>query len=135
MNIQYFRGTILIAFIIFNASLAHSQRTTEMYIPIGQSPGLSGKNTLVGFIRKVDAKSLLIVIGDAKGDQQVKVTKGTKIWLDRSQLKLTNQEGTLADCKENILAEVKPTGGEKKDQMIAEWIKVQISEIGPASEK
>ncbi len=37
-------------------SIAFAQKTTERYIPIGQSPGLSGEYTKIGNIEAVSAR-------------------------------------------------------------------------------
>ena len=39
-----------------SAPSAHGQRATEMYVPVGQSPGVSGKYTVVGKIETINAQ-------------------------------------------------------------------------------
>lgn len=107
---------------------AYSQRTTEIYIPIGRSPGLSGKATLIGKVEGIDPRDRLITIAGPSRTVTVKITDRTKIWLDRSQLRLTNVEGSFADLREGRLVEVKYAGEEPEEKGPVQWIKVQISQ-------
>lgn len=104
-----------------------AQEMTERYIPIGASPGLSGKSTVIGTLQSVNAREQTCAVAGATGATRVKVTERTKIWLDRSKLRQTNLEGTFADLRPGATVEVKPednprgvAGGP------AEWIKVQV---------
>jgi hypothetical protein len=105
-------------------SYALAEKTTELYIPIGKSPGLSGKYTLLGKIDKVDYRNRKITMSNSSGTYSVRVTNRTMIFLDRSKVKLTNLYGAFADCKKDLVAEVR---FEKDFQANpAEWIKLQI---------
>ena len=73
------------------ATAAHGQRLTEMFIPIGESPGLSGKHTIIGTISAVDAKTRIITCVYGSETITAKVTDRTRIWLDRSKAKLSSQ--------------------------------------------
>jgi hypothetical protein len=106
---------------------AYGQKATEIFIPIGQSPGLSGKYSIIGKIDSVDYQTHSMRVVDSSGSYIVKVMEETQIWLDKSELKLTNVEGTLEDCQEGRLIEVRYKNAEKKEEMYAEWIKVQIT--------
>jgi hypothetical protein len=106
---------------------AYGQKATEIFIPIGQSPGLSGKYSIIGKIDSVDYQTHSMRVIDSSGSYIVKVMEETQIWLDKSELKLTNVEGTLEDCQEGRLIEVRYKNAEKKEEMYAEWIKVQIT--------
>ncbi|MFQ5657100.1 MAG: hypothetical protein ACE5G5_06130 [Candidatus Methylomirabilales bacterium] len=99
---------------------AHGQKATEMFIPLGQSPGLSGKYSVIGKIEKIDARSRTI----AGQSWSAQVTDRTQIWLDRSELRLTNQTGTFTDLRKGQRVEVKY---ESEGKGPAEWIKVQIT--------
>jgi hypothetical protein len=106
---------------------AYGQKTTEMFIPIGQSPGLSGKVTIIGTIETVNARNRTIVVAGSSGKWSAEVTKGTHIWLDRSKLGLSSQYGTFADLREGRRVEVKYEGTERKSKGPAAWIKVQLT--------
>jgi hypothetical protein len=109
---------------------AHGQKATEMFIPIGQSPGLSNTISVVGTIAAVDPRGQTIAITGASGSWSATITGRTKIWLDKSTLRLPNQTGSFADLKQGLLVEVKyeDPEGRSKAKGAAEWIKVQVTE-------
>lgn len=114
----------------FTATNVYAQRFTERYIPIGQSPGLSGKHTIVGKIDEVDLQRATLTCTYPSGTIAARVDKNTMIWVDRSKLKLTTLEGSLADCKKGHLVEVKFRNNERRTGAIADWIKVEAAEAG-----
>jgi hypothetical protein len=110
-------------------SSAYGQKATEMFIPIGQSPGLSNKISIIGTIETIDARARTMVVAGPSGRWDAMITDRTKIWLDKSKLRLPNQKGTLADLRKGLLAEVKyEEAGVNRGP--ADWIKVQIPEPG-----
>jgi len=103
---------------------ALGQRAAECYIPIGKSPGLSGKCTCMGRIGTVDAN------GRAIGGKawSATVTDRTRIWLDRSKLGRSNTTGTVADLKPGAVVEVKYVGTARGTSSgPAEWVKVEVA--------
>jgi hypothetical protein len=108
-----------------SASSAHGQRATEMYIPVGQSPGLSGKHTVVGKIKTINAQDRTLTIVGSAGTHTATITGRTKIWLDRSKLRLANQKGTFSDCQEGQTVEIKYEDPKQMGRGAAEWVKVQ----------
>jgi hypothetical protein len=121
-------GMVAIGALLWGSTpYAHSQKTTEMFIPLGQSPGLSGKITVIGTIEAVDAQNQTIVVAGSSEKWSAEVTKGTRIWLDRSKLGLSNQYGTFADLQAGRLVEVKYEGTERRSEGPAAWIKVQVT--------
>jgi len=107
-----------------SGSHAHGQEATERFIPIGQSPGQSGKTTLIGSIQSVDAQGRQLTISTAAGASKISVTERTKIWIDRSASKQTNSLGGVADLQAGRRVEVK---WDAKDKSRAEWIKVEAA--------
>lgn len=109
---------------------AHGQKATEMFIPIGQSPGQSGTVTIIGAIDAVNAQEQSVSIVGTTGTWSAQITGRTKIWLDRSKLRMPNQYGTFADLQKGRMVEVKYEDRADKDKGKgpAEWIKVQIAE-------
>ncbi len=105
-------------------SHAIAEKTTELYIPLGQSPGLSGKLTVIGKIEQVDRQNGALILSDASGSYDVKVTDNTTVFLDRSKLDQKNEYGTLADCKKGMMAEVRFVDDDRGHP--AEWIKLQV---------
>jgi hypothetical protein len=109
------------------ATAAQAQRATERYIPIGRSPGLSGKRTVMGTIAAVNAKERTLTCAYASGTATMKVTDRTRIWLDRSKDKLPNLTGTLADCIVGRPMEARFLNDERKPGAEVDWIKVQVT--------
>ena len=107
-------------------SYAYGQKETELYIPIGQSPGLSQKYTSIGELAEVDPRAKSVTIADPAGRRTVKITEKTRIWLDRSKLKLTNLTGSFADLQKGRRVEVKYDDPQRRE--VAEWVKVEVSQ-------
>ncbi|MBF8298602.1 MAG: hypothetical protein HW395_1259 [candidate division NC10 bacterium] len=103
---------------------ASGQQATEMFIPIGQSPGLSNKGNVIGTLESVDPGKRMVTISSPSGAQTVGITDRTMIWLDRSEQKQPNQNGAINDLQKGRKIEIKVRKGEAK--AIAEWIKVQV---------
>ena len=105
-----------------------AQEMTEQFIPVGQSPGLSGKYTVIGKLQSVNAREQICSVASAAGTVNVRITERTKIWLDRSLLRQPNVKGTIADLKPGLTVEVKPEGHQSgAPSGPAEWIKVQVA--------
>jgi hypothetical protein len=106
---------------------ASAQEMTERYIPVGQSPGLSGKYTVIGKIQTINVRDQTVAIVGTTGSWSAKITERTKIWLDRSKLRLTNRKGTFSDLRQGVTVEVKHEDHRRGvSSGPAEWIKVQI---------
>jgi hypothetical protein len=103
---------------------ASGQQATEMFIPIGQSPGLSNKGSVIGTLKSVDPGKRMVTISNSSGAQTVGITDRTMIWLDRSEQKQPNQNGGINDLQKGRKIEIKVRKGEAK--AVAEWIKVQV---------
>jgi hypothetical protein len=113
---------------VLAASAAFAQRATERYIPIGQSPGLSGKHTVIGTISAVDAKGRTLTCSYEAATITMKVTDRTKIWLDKSQVKQSNLAGSFTDCMAGRRMEAKYVNNDRRAGAEVEWIKVQVGE-------
>jgi hypothetical protein len=98
----------------------------EVYIPIGQSPGVSGKLSAMGritaVVRPTATQTGLIAVTDGNFTKWFVMVHHTVIYLDRNSVKKTNTVGTFADLKFGMLAEVNP----RKGTTIAKWIKVEV---------
>ena len=105
----------------------YGQKSTEVYIPIGKSPGVSGKYSVVGNIGSLDEATHILTVSAEDGEHRARITKDTKIWLDRSEARKTNTAGTPADCRPGRLCEIKYVydGEDRTDE--AEWIKIRVS--------
>ena len=107
---------------------AWAQKSNEIFIPIGQSPGLSGKFTLIARVVSADPAAGTLTVADATGAAvTVSTTAKTTVWLDRSKLQLRNRTGTLADCRRDLSVEIKYRDNDPRTG-VAEWIKVQVLE-------
>ena len=114
----------LSAMVLICPAGAPAQRATEQFIPIGQSPGLSGTVTYTGEIAEIDLGARTITMrrpGDA-ALVSVTVVRRTLIWLDRSSVGRTNLSGTFADLVPGGVVEIHLQDPE--DQRLADWIKI-----------
>lgn len=118
---------ILALLTIFAGANVYSQKSTERYIPLGKSPGLSGKQTVMGTVTAVDARRGTLTCTDSTGTIIVKVDKNTKIWVDRSDQRLMNVTGSLEGCRAGHAVEVKFRKNDRQ-AAVAEWIKVRATE-------
>jgi len=109
---------------IFAPALA--QHPTELYLPIGASPGLSDKINLIGTIDEVDPRQQSLTVTGAGNTVTVLITEYTLIYLDKSRLGQPNRYGSLADAKKGMLVEVRFEADNR--QRPAEWIKMRIGE-------
>jgi len=120
------RLTVISLIIVLLATITYvyAEKATELYIPIGQSPGLSGKYLATGRIEQVNSRNQTITMLDASRTYTIKVTERTMYFLDRSKMQQSNLYGTWADCKKGMLVEVRFENDERGQP--AEWIKLQI---------
>lgn len=111
---------IMISILLGVTIYAQAEKSTELYIPIGQSPGLSHESrTVQGVIANIDyARKVLTV-----GVYEFTVSDQASIYIDRSQIKLSNRYGKFADLKIGEFVEVYAP----KDAVV-EWVKVKEKE-------
>jgi hypothetical protein len=107
--------------------LAHGQQATERFIPIGQSPGLSDGQTLIGPIDAMDPLGRTVTLTTEEGLVTAVVTGRTRIWLDRTPLRQPNVRGDMADLVPGRRLEVRlATPGPRAADREADWIKVEL---------
>lgn len=111
------------------ASRLSGQEQTERYIPIGQSPGISGKYAWLGRVEAIDASNRTVTVRGPDSTRTIEVTEQTRIWLDRSALKQTNLSGSFEDLAVGRTVEIKYVDRDRK--AIADWIKVAVAPSGP----
>ena len=114
-----------ISVLIMGAVSVRAEKSTELFIPIGQSPGLSGDYTVMGKIDQINSANRTIKMSGPSGSYTVKLSKSSFIYLDRSQAQLPNAYGTLADCQAGDTVEVKFIDNSRNKPI--EWIKVRKS--------
>lgn len=112
----------ILAAALIAAMPGNAQQTTERYIPIGESPGVSYSYSYLGKIVEVDEAEHTITIEDEKGRHKMRVTEATKIWIDRSKRRRENTTGTYEDCEVGRTVEVMHL---KDDSKTAAWIKIE----------
>jgi hypothetical protein len=121
---NYYLALVIVVVALGGAVEAFGQEATEMYIPIGQSPGVSNKSSLLGTIESVDPGKRTLTVSGPAGTRKFQITDRTAIWIDRSAQKQRNQTGALADLQPGRKVEIKPDEG--AGQAFAKWIKVQL---------
>lgn len=112
--------------VLLGQSFAHGQRETERFIPIGQSPGASGKATRIGTVQAVDARARSIELATPEGRYRISVPERAPIWLDRSRQKQSALSGGFDDLKTGRRVEVKYEDPERAGRVA--WIKVEFVE-------
>ena len=120
-------GSAIMVIVLGGALNIYGQEATELFIPIGESPGLSNKMSLIGTVESVDPQKKIVSVSSPSGAQTVTITERTPIWLDRSLQKQPNRSGVFADLQQGRKVEIKLRKGEPKP--VAEWIKVQIAGV------
>ena len=122
--VKYFDLICLGCLILFGVtSIGYAEKTTELYIPIGQSPGLSDSYNLIGTIDSVDAENQTLSVTIASGTVTVLTTEFTLFFLDKSNLRQSNQYGAFSDLKPGMVVEVRFEAD--KRHRPAEWIKLK----------
>lgn len=105
---------IVVCLVIAAAFLCHAQEATEVFIPIGRSPGLSREGLTTTGLVTVGPPRLVV------GTNAFAVTARTAIYIDRSLVRRSNGYGTTNDLVLGAFVEVyAPTGG------VARWVKVR----------
>lgn len=108
-------------FVWLAGALAGGQETTEVYIPIGESPGVSGVSSIIGTVSEVDYESQSLVVTANGTSRSIEMDDDTHYYLDRSDTKEPSSEGDVRDCQVGRMVEVKLAG----DGM-ADWIKIDV---------
>jgi hypothetical protein len=123
---RIFPAIVVAIALLSNPSIAHGQKETERYIPLGKSPGLSRDYNLIGDILGVDPEKRTLQVAESTGTRTVTLTDRTKIWMDRSALRLTNISAGFNDLKIGRKVEVKFEDHNRR--RFAGWIKVLVTE-------
>ncbi len=100
--------------------LVWAQQATEIYIPIGKSPGVSETRTIIGSVVSVSAPNQSFTVAEGEEHYTVKVDKTTDIWLDNSALKIGNQNGSFDAVQPQRRVEVKYQEPERRAEVTAE---------------
>lgn len=98
---------------------ASAQQATEVYIPIGESPGVSATKSVNGKITSVDYMTRSLKMSTSAGSRTVRMDDDSLYYLDRSKRREKNTMGSLEDCKVGRAVEVKLNADGQ-----VEWIKI-----------
>ena len=104
-------------------SVASAHIATERYIPIGESPGVSGEHSYIGTIQGTSPTTRSMTMTSEKGTYEVRMDSNTRIYVDRSKERKENLRGTYEDCEAGRRVEVKFHDNDPSKP--AEWIKVE----------
>lgn len=110
------------AALMWGAAPLSAQEATERFIPIGQSPGVSGNYAYLGEIVAADSVNRTVTVQGPQGSRTIALTERTRIWLDRSAHRQRNLLGAFADLQVGRRVEVKYEDRERRER--ADWIKV-----------
>ena len=114
----------ILIIMMVNVPIAAAEKATELYVPIGQSPGLSGKYAAAGRIEQVNYQKNTLTMSSGSGTYTVKVSERTRYYVDRSKAGQTNRYGSFSDCKQGMMVEVRFEKDERNRP--AEWIKLEM---------
>lgn len=109
------------------AALAQAQQATERFIPLGMSPGVSGRYTMIGAVNTFEGGVLTLSVPGNAAAQQVRVSAATRIWLDRSAAQQASLAGTPAELRAGRRVEVKLAAA--ATPATAQWIKVDAAAV------
>ena len=124
--LNYIMKITVMIFLLALNDITYGQKATEIYIPVGQSPGLSGKYTTIGSVSTINAPEKTVIMSNSVGTYTIKIADETRIWLDKSLLKIKNETGNFEAIEEGMLIEVKYKNNKPENSV--EWVKVQITE-------
>lgn len=111
--------SLVLAVALLSPPGAGAQETTEVYIPIGQSPGVSGVSSVIGIVSEVDYETRTLVVQSADRTTTVSMDDETDYYLDRSDSERSNTKGNMYDCTIGRTVEVKFA-----DDGTADWVKI-----------
>ncbi|MGH6782951.1 MAG: hypothetical protein ACREB5_12715 [Sphingomonadaceae bacterium] len=101
------------------AAAAHQE--TELYIPIGESPGISHLKSWIGPIQSLDATRSGFAMRVGESPKYLAFDKSTKIYLQYTAPGRINRTGIVADCQAGRTAEVYVD-----DNGILRWVKIRM---------
>ena len=109
----------LAALLAVLAAPAAAQQTTEVYIPIGESPGVSDSDSVIGTIADIEYDDYTMTVSANGETHAVRMTSDTRYYIDRSDDKKQSETGDFDDCREGQRIEVY-----LDDEGDAIWIKI-----------
>lgn len=117
-------GIFLSVSLCLNFAVGQAQQTTEKFIPIGMSPGVSGKSSYQGNIIAVNSAAKSFSIQTDGDNKVISVAPTTRIWLDRSKSRKSSLDGEFGTLETGATVEVLMDPG---DPAKAAWIKIEAN--------
>jgi len=113
----------LATLLLIVGSAAVAQQATEVYIPIGESPGISGVDSIIGSISSVDTDRYRVTISSAGESRTITMKSTTRYYVDRTRSREKSDSGSFEDCSvgRRMEAYVDAEGN-------AIWVKIEPSE-------
>ena len=71
--LNYLMRIVATIFVIGIIQTTYGQKATEIFIPVGQSPGLSGKYTTLGTVNAVNEEEKTIIMSDSVETYTIKM--------------------------------------------------------------
>jgi len=124
MIVKTILGILLAVSLSLSFAVAEAQQTTEKFIPIGMSPGVSGKSSYQGSITAVDSAAKTFSMQTDGDNKIIGVAATTRIWLDRSKSRKSNLDGGFGALETGSTVEVLLDPG---DPTKAVWIKIEAN--------
>ena len=116
---------IVIVSILMCCSLSSlAQKSTELHIPIGKSPGVSGKYSTLGTVENINLQDSTITIATESTSKTIELKGRPDVMLDYSDLKQPNKMGSLHAIPRGALIEVKYQQNEPGQPI--DWIKCKM---------
>ena len=116
---------VLVGALAAAATTALAQQATERFIPLGQSPGVSGKIGMMGTVVGYSGGMLSLSSPAYPTPQQVRVSATTQIWLDRSSMRQSNVAGAATDLVAGRRIEIRFV--DPANRQAAAWIKIEAA--------
>jgi hypothetical protein len=116
---------VVLAALLATATAGFGQQATERYLPMGQSPGVSGKTAVMGTIVGYEGEFLVIASPAYATPQRVRLLPATRIWLDRHALQETSTSGSVRDLAPGRRVEIGFRDAARRDT--AEWVKIEAT--------
>jgi len=118
------RHLIVIIILISCPLFLAAQKSAELYIPIGKSPGVSGEHSVLGTVEDIDLQDSTITISTETASTTISIKGRPEVMMDYSHLKQPNEMGSLTDIPEGATVELKYEHN-KPDEPV-DWIKCKV---------
>ncbi len=113
----------MIASLLLAGHATHAQQATEVYIPIGKSPGVSNSKSIVGAITGIDHADYRMTVSVGGARKIISMTPVTLYYLDRTRDRKQSRTATILDCEVGLRVEayLDEAGN-------AIWVKIEAGE-------